>query len=112
VPKIRSREGAIIPHTFDGIFEFKKVLFAYPKDKQVPVLRNLSITIDGRNSALMGKSGCGKSTIFQLIMRFYDPDEGAVYLDGIDIRDLDLDWLRSQIGFVKQEPTLFSTTIR
>lgn len=60
----------------------------------------------------MGKSGCGKSTVFQLIMRFYDPDEGAVLLDGCDLRELDLDWLRSQIGYVGQEPVLFATSIR
>jgi len=58
--------------------------------------------IDCRHSALVGASGCGKSTIFQLIMRFYDPDEGAVYLDGVDLRDLNLEWLRSQIGYITQ----------
>lgn len=58
--------------------------------------------IDCRHSALVGASGCGKSTIFQLIMRFYDPDEGAVYLDGVDLRDLNLEWLRSKIGYITQ----------
>lgn len=56
----------------------------------------------------MGQSGCGKSTILQLIMRFYDPDTGIVTLDGVDIKQLDLYWLRSQIGYVGQEPMLFS----
>lgn len=54
------------------------------------------------HSGIIGKSGSGKSTIFQLMMRFYDPDEGAIFLDGIDLRDLDLGWLRSQIGYVTQ----------
>ena len=70
------------------------------------------MVIDGRNSAIVGQSGCGKSTIFQLIMRFYDPDSGSVSLDGIDLRDLDLEWLRGQIGFVKQEPILFASSIK
>lgn len=64
------------------------------------------------HSGIIGKSGSGKSTIFQLIMRFYDPDDGAIYLDGVDLRDLDLDWLRSQIGYVTQEPVLFASSIR
>lgn len=60
----------------------------------------------------MGESGCGKSTIFQLLMRFYDPDEGRITLDGTDLRDLDIYWLREQIGYVGQEPVLFATTLR
>jgi ATP-binding cassette, subfamily B (MDR/TAP), member 1 len=60
----------------------------------------------------VGESGCGKSTIFQMIMRFYDPDQGRVTLDGVDLRDLDLNWLRNQIGYVGQEPVLFATTIK
>lgn len=60
----------------------------------------------------MGESGCGKSTIFQLIMRFYDPDQGNILLDDVNLKDLDLNWLRRQIGYVGQEPVLFATTIR
>jgi ATP-binding cassette subfamily B (MDR/TAP) protein 1 len=60
----------------------------------------------------VGESGCGKSTILQLIMRFYDPDEGRILLDGNDLRELDLAWLRNQIGYVGQEPVLFATSIR
>lgn len=63
-------------------------------------------------TGLVGESGCGKSTIMQLIMRFYDPDEGKVTLDGHDLRDIDLLWLREQIGYVGQEPVLFATTIK
>lgn len=60
----------------------------------------------------MGESGCGKSTIFQLIMRLYDPDLGVITLDGVDIKQLDLFWLRSQIGYVGQQPLLFSQSIK
>lgn len=63
-------------------------------------------------TGLVGESGCGKSTIIQLIMRFYDPDEGRITLDGYDLRLLNLVWLRQQIGYVGQEPVLFATSIR
>ena len=67
---------------------------------------------DLHSFALMGESGCGKSTILQLILRLYDPDEGTVTLDGHNIRELDLEWYRNLIGYVGQEPVLFSGTIR
>jgi ATP-binding cassette subfamily B (MDR/TAP) protein 1 len=60
----------------------------------------------------MGESGCGKSTILQLMMRFYDPDVGVITLDGVDLKALDLQWLRRQIGYVGQEPALFSSSIK
>ena len=60
----------------------------------------------------MGDSGCGKSTVVQLLLRFYDPDAGRITLDGHDLRDYDLEWLRAQIGYVGQEPVLFDGTIR
>ena len=68
--------------------------------------------INVKNSAFVGESGCGKSTVFQLLMRFYDPDEGRITLDGVDLRDLKLSWLRNLIGYVGQEPVLFATTIK
>ena len=67
---------------------------------------------DVNKTGLVGESGCGKSTTLQLIMRFYDPDEGRVLLDGHDLRTLDLNWLRQQIGYVGQEPVLFATSIK
>jgi len=76
--------------------------FAYPKDKTTAVLHNLNMKIDVKHSALVGVSGCGKSTIFQLLMRFYDPDEGSILLDGVDLKDLNLVWLRTQIAVVRQ----------
>jgi ABC-type multidrug transport system fused ATPase/permease subunit len=60
----------------------------------------------------MGPSGTGKSTIFQLMMRLYDPDSGTVLLDGVDLKKIDLSWLRGQISYVSQEPLLFSASIR
>jgi ATP-binding cassette, subfamily B (MDR/TAP), member 1 len=70
------------------------------------------IEFDINNTALVGESGCGKSTILQLIMRFYDPQQGRILFDGHDIRDLDLVWLRNIIGYVGQEPVLFATSIK
>jgi ATP-binding cassette subfamily B (MDR/TAP) protein 1 len=75
-------------------------------------LNKISIDFNVNSTALVGESGCGKSTILQLIMRFYDPIEGRILLDGNDIRDIDLNWLRSQIGYVGQEPILFATSIK
>ena len=100
--KVRNCENPIIPDSFKGQITFEKVTFAYPKDPSRLILDNLSIKFDINNTALVGDSGCGKSTIIQLIMRFYDPDVGTVYLDGVDLRSLDLAWLRTQIGYVGQ----------
>ena len=66
----------------------------------------------GKTAALVGASGSGKSTIVSLIERFYDPGSGVVKLDDVHLKELNLKWLRSQIGLVSQEPTLFATTIR
>ena len=66
----------------------------------------------GQNVALVGSSGCGKSTTVQLLQRFYDPERGAVLIDGVNIKDLNVKWLRQHIGIVSQEPVLFATTIQ
>jgi ATP-binding cassette subfamily B (MDR/TAP) protein 1 len=65
----------------------------------------------GQTIALVGGSGCGKSTVIQLLQRFYDPLDGAVLIDGIDIKDLNIKWLRQHIGVVSQEPVLFAMSI-
>ena len=110
-PKIISRKN-IIPQKVEGEIEFKNVTFAYPLKPEVKVLRNLSTKIEkGKVVAIVGHSGSGKTTISNLIQRFYDPTVGYITLDGIDIRDLNIAWLRRVIGFVAQEPTLYSTTI-
>jgi ABC-type multidrug transport system fused ATPase/permease subunit len=77
------------------------------------VLQGLNLTVkSGERVALVGPSGCGKSTIIQLVQRFYDPSQGKVLLDGVDVKQLNVGWLRGHIGVVGQEPVLFATTIR
>ncbi|XP_058405180.1 bile salt export pump isoform X3 [Diceros bicornis minor] len=95
-----------------GEIEFHNVTFYYPSRPEVKILNNLSMVVkSGEMTAVVGSSGAGKSTTLQLIQRFYDPSEGMVTLDGHDIRSLNIQWLRAQIGIVEQEPVLFSTTI-
>uniref|UniRef100_A0A7N6FER3 ATP-binding cassette, sub-family B (MDR/TAP), member 11a n=1 Tax=Anabas testudineus TaxID=64144 RepID=A0A7N6FER3_ANATE len=95
-----------------GDIEFHNVTFYYPSRPDVKILNNLSMQIKaGETTAFVGPSGSGKSTAIQLIQRFYDPKEGMVTLDGHDIRTLNIQWLRSLIGIVEQEPVLFATTI-
>ncbi|XP_015225935.1 PREDICTED: bile salt export pump [Cyprinodon variegatus] len=95
-----------------GDIEFHNVSFFYPSRPDVKILHNLSIQVKaGETTAFVGPSGSGKSTTIQLIQRFYDPKEGTVTLDGHDIRSLNIQWLRSLIGIVEQEPVLFATTI-
>lgn len=96
-----------------GELTFKNVRFRYPSRPDTTVFESLSLTIPaGKTVALVGTSGSGKSTIVQLIERFYDPDEGEVLLDGVNVKQYNLKWLRDQIGLVNQEPRLFARTIR
>jgi ATP-binding cassette subfamily B (MDR/TAP) protein 1 len=96
-----------------GELTFEDVTFSYPARPSIVVTRGLSITFPaGKTAALVGASGSGKSTIVSLIERFYDPTSGIVKLDGVHLKDLNIKWLRSQIGLVSQEPTLFATTIK
>jgi ATP-binding cassette subfamily B (MDR/TAP) protein 1 len=100
------------PENITGTIKFKNVQFSYPSRSDVPVLQNLSLEIqNGQTVAIVGSSGCGKSTCIQLIQRFYDTDSGEVQIDDNNIKDLDVNWLRSKIGVVGQEPVLFNTTI-
>ncbi|KAJ8352304.1 hypothetical protein SKAU_G00237800 [Synaphobranchus kaupii] len=95
-----------------GDIEFHNVSFYYPSRPEVKILDQLSVFVkSGETTAFVGASGAGKSTAVQLIQRFYDPKEGMVTLDGHDIRGLNIQWLRSLIGIVEQEPVLFATTI-
>ncbi|XP_044073835.1 bile salt export pump isoform X2 [Siniperca chuatsi] len=95
-----------------GDIEFHNVTFFYPSRPEVKILNDLSMQIKaGETTAFVGPSGSGKSTTIQLFQRFYDPNEGMVTLDGHDIRTLNIQWLRSLIGIVEQEPVLFATTI-
>ncbi|XP_063224733.1 multidrug resistance protein homolog 49-like [Bacillus rossius redtenbacheri] len=96
----------------DGGLEYSKVRFSYPARPGVPVLQGLDLLVQpGRSVALVGPSGCGKSTCVQLLQRFYDPASGSVSVNGTDAQDVPLRTLRSQLGLVSQEPTLFDRTI-
>ena len=97
----------------DGHISFEDVHFRYPTRADVPVLRSLNLEIKpGSYVALVGPSGCGKSTTIQLIERFYDPLAGSVKLDGHEVRDLNLNNLRSHMALVSQEPTLYAGTVK
>jgi ABC-type multidrug transport system fused ATPase/permease subunit len=101
------------PEGFEGNIEFRNVRFNYPMRPEVQVLNDLNLMINSRQTiALVGPSGCGKSTVIQLIQRFYDSKYGSVLIDGKNIKELNIGWLREQIDYVGQEPILFDTTIR
>ncbi|KAI0059986.1 P-loop containing nucleoside triphosphate hydrolase protein [Artomyces pyxidatus] len=107
-----SQEG-LKPEKVIGEITLDHINFSYPARPDVPIVKDLSINFPaGKTAALVGASGSGKSTVIALVERFYDPLSGAVKLDGVDLRELNVKWLRSQIGLVSQEPTLFATTIR
>ena len=96
-----------------GAVEFRDVYFNYPSKPQQPVLHGLSFTVKpGQFVALVGASGCGKSTAIALLERFYDPFNGGVYVDGKNISTLNVNQYRKQIALVSQEPTLYQGTIR
>uniref|UniRef100_K3WTD3 Uncharacterized protein n=1 Tax=Globisporangium ultimum (strain ATCC 200006 / CBS 805.95 / DAOM BR144) TaxID=431595 RepID=K3WTD3_GLOUD len=105
-------ENGLKPTKVEGKIEFRNILFRYPTRPEVTVLKDYNLTIEaGQTVAFCGPSGGGKSTCISLIERFYDPVKGEVCLDGHNLKDLNLNWLRSQIGLVGQEPTLFIGTI-
>jgi ATP-binding cassette subfamily B (MDR/TAP) protein 1 len=114
VPDIDSSDpSGLKPEKIEGHITFENVKFNYPSRPNVPVVKDLSISFPaGKTAALVGASGSGKSTVVALVERFYDPLSGVVKLDGVDVKELNIKWLRSQIGLVSQEPTLFATTIK
>lgn len=102
-------EAVSVPR-IEGKVEYRNVTFGY--DKYKPVLHNIGFTVEpGKMIGLVGHSGAGKTTIINLLCRFYDPDEGQILIDGVDIRKIKLEDLRRQIGIVPQEPFLFSGTV-
>ncbi|CAF3857358.1 unnamed protein product, partial [Rotaria sp. Silwood1] len=97
---------------FRGELQFDQVKFVYPSRSKSVILDKFQFHVKpSQRVALVGTSGCGKSTIIQLLERFYDVTSGQILLDGIDIRQLNLHWIRSQFGLVSQEPVLFDLTI-
>lgn len=109
--EIDNKENAIIPEKAEGNITFDHVFFRYSEEKMI--LKDVSFELkSGHSIAIVGPSGSGKSTTVNLIPRLYDVTEGRVLFDGHDVRDLDLAWLRSNIGIVTQDTYLFNGTIR
>ncbi|KAL4504019.1 hypothetical protein ABPG72_022649 [Tetrahymena utriculariae] len=114
-PVIQQNESGIkfTDKVKEGQIQFENVKFAYPSRNGVEIFKGLNFQLQAnKKTAFVGKSGCGKSTIIQLIERFYDPTQGSIYIDGVNIKEMQLNSLRLAIGYVSQEPILFATTIR
>ena len=110
-PKVISKKD-LKPEKIKGEIECDNVKFSYPLKPNVPILNHLSFKIQpGKVLAIVGHSGSGKSTISHLIQRFYDPNEGIIKLDGIDIRDFNTNWYHKNLGLVSQEPVLNNGSI-
>jgi ATP-binding cassette subfamily B protein len=108
---VRQPDNAVTEVTQRGTLEFRDVGFAYPGADR-PVLCNLSFTVEaGTTTAIIGSTGAGKTTLVNLVSRLADATEGSVIVDGIDVRELDLDLLWSKVGYVPQKPFLFSGTV-
>ncbi|CAA7032094.1 unnamed protein product [Microthlaspi erraticum] len=113
VPNIDSynTEGQIL-EKITGEVQFKHVKFMYPSRPETLIFEDLCLRIpSGKTVALVGGSGSGKSTVISLLQRFYDTVAGEILIDGVSIRELQVKWLRSQMGLVSQEPALFATSI-
>uniref|UniRef100_A0A452ZR71 ABC transporter B family member 11 n=1 Tax=Aegilops tauschii subsp. strangulata TaxID=200361 RepID=A0A452ZR71_AEGTS len=107
-----SEEGSTM-ELVKGDIDFMHISFKYPSRPDVQIFSDFTLNIPSRKTvALVGQSGSGKSTVIALLERFYDPDSGAILLDGVEIKNLKLSWLRDQMGLVSQEPVLFNDTIR
>jgi ATP-binding cassette subfamily B (MDR/TAP) protein 1 len=95
-----------------SMIRFRNVQFHYPARPDIEVFRDLNLSVhEGETLAIVGPSGQGKSTIIQLMERFYDPNSGVIEFCGVDMKELNVHWLRDQLGLVSQEPILFDTTI-
>lgn len=106
-------DGAITLIPDKGEIEFQNVSFSYPDDEETSILKDLSFTVEGgKTVALVGPTGAGKTTIINLIMRFFDPTEGRVLIDGYDVKQVTFDSLRNTVTMMPQDSTLFSGTIR
>jgi ATP-binding cassette subfamily B protein len=111
--EIVERENAAELSGPDTRLEIKNVAFVYPTRPGQPVIQDVSFAVEpGEMVALVGPSGAGKSTLFDLIQRFYEPAEGSIAMNGVDVADLKLDAVRGVVGFVPQDPVLFAGTLR
>ena len=108
-----SGKGRIInDKNLHGRIEFSNIFFAYPTHPEKPICYDFNLTVDaGKSIALVGPSGSGKSTIARFLLRFYDPLQGSVLIDGTPLKELNISWWRSKIGYVEQEPRLFPGTL-
>jgi ABC-type multidrug transport system fused ATPase/permease subunit len=113
-PKIDNYSVAgLKPKYCNGKVEFHEAEFSYPNRAAVKVLKGINLSVEkGYTVALVGSSGCGKSTTVQLLERLYDVSAGQVMVDGVDVKELNIAWLRNQLGIVSQEPVLFDCSIR
>ena len=112
-PQIRAPASPVpLPNPSQGSIALENVTFFYPSRPNLPALDRLSVAAEsGEKLALVGPSGAGKSTVFQLLLRFYDPESGVVRLDGIDVRTVDPLAVRSRIALVPQEPAIFAESV-
>uniref|UniRef100_A0A915PDN2 Uncharacterized protein n=1 Tax=Setaria digitata TaxID=48799 RepID=A0A915PDN2_9BILA len=107
----KHKESMLAPRGH-GTIEFKDINFAYPSRPDIEVLKGVSFTVSsGEHVAIVGPSGSGKSTLTALMLRFYDPTNGTIALDGVNLKQMNPDNLRAQLGLVSQEPVLFDGTI-
>ncbi|GBG12658.1 ATP-binding cassette, subfamily B, bacterial [Novimethylophilus kurashikiensis] len=101
-----------LPYPVQGVIAFDEVLFHYPSRPDAPALERLSLTVSaGEKLALVGPSGAGKSTVFQLLLRYYDPQAGSIRIDGVDIKAADPRIVRSHIALVPQDPVIFAASV-
>lgn len=113
-PEINAEDPkGLILDNIQGEVEFERIKFSYPSRPESMVLKDFHVRVPaGQTVALVGTSGSGKSTSIALLQRFYDVDEGAVKIDGVDIKKLKLRWIRGKMGLVSQDHALFGTSIK
>lgn len=103
----------LVPNDIRGDIELRDVYFSYPARPDERLFNGFSLSIaSGTTAALVGQSGSGKSTVISLIERFYDPQAGEVLIDGFNLKEFQLKWIRMKIGLVSQEPVLFTSSIK
>ncbi len=110
IPEIKEDEKAITPNHIDGKIELKNVVFSYERNR--PILKDISMEVEpGKMLGIIGRSGAGKSTLVNLISRLYDPDEGNIYIDGVDIKKLSFEFIRKNVAMVTQDTYIFIGTV-